>query len=50
MDGRTDRWTDRRLKIHPCVLQDIVPLGPLLKKKPGDEQEREKFEEEVKDD
>ena len=43
-DGRTDGWTDGRtdgqtdgrtdgcLEIHPCVLQDIGPLGPLPKK------------------
>ena len=34
--GRTDGWmegrTDGRLEIHPCVLQDIGPLGPLPKK------------------
>ena len=28
MDGRTDRC----MEIHPCVLQDIGPLGPLPKK------------------
>ena len=28
MDGRKDG----RLEIHPCVLQDIGPLGPLPKK------------------
>ena len=27
-DGRTDG----RMEIHPCVLQDIGPLGPLPKK------------------
>ena len=36
MDGRTDGWTDGRMDghrtIHPCVLQDIGPLGPLPKK------------------
>ena len=31
-DGRIDGWTDGRLEIHPCVLQDIGPLGPLPKK------------------
>ena len=31
-DGRTDRRTDGRMEIHPCVLQDIGPLGPLPKK------------------
>ena len=31
-DGRTDRRKDGRLEIHPCVLQDIGPLGPLPKK------------------
>ena len=30
--GRTEGWTDGRLKIPPCVLQDIGPLGPLPKK------------------
>ena len=34
--GGTDRWTDvqtdRHLEIHPRVLQDIGPLGPLPKK------------------
>ena len=30
--GRTDRRTYRHLEIHPCVLQDIGPLGPLPKK------------------
>ena len=27
-----DVQTDGRLEIHPCVLQDIGPLGPLPKK------------------
>ena len=35
-EGRTDVWTyvrmNGRLEIHPCVLQDIGPLGPLPKK------------------
>ena len=31
-DGRTDGRTEGRLEIHPFVLQDIVPLGPLPKK------------------
>ena len=31
-DGRTDVRTDGRKEIHPCVLQDIGPLGPLPKK------------------
>ena len=30
--GRTDVWTDGCMDIHPCVLQDIGPLGPLPKK------------------
>ena len=30
-DGRTERRKDRRLKIPPCVLQDIGPLRPLPK-------------------
>ena len=30
--GRMDVRTDGRLEIHPCVLQDIGPLGPLPKK------------------
>ena len=30
--GGTDVRTDGRLEIHPCVLQDIGPLGPLPKK------------------
>ena len=29
MYGRTDVRTYGRLEIHPCVLQDIGPLGPL---------------------
>ena len=33
MDGRTDGRTDGHKKIHPCVLQDIGPLGPLPKKR-----------------
>ena len=28
-DGRTYGRTYGRLEIHPCVLQDIGPLGPL---------------------
>ena len=32
--GRMDGRTDGRLEIHPCVLQDIGPLGPLPKKYP----------------
>ena len=32
--GRTDVRTDGRKEIHPCVLQDIGPLGPLPKKEP----------------
>ena len=31
-DGRTDVRKDGRLEIHPCVLLDIGPLGPLPKK------------------
>ena len=31
-DVRTDVRTYGRLEIHPCVLQDISPLGPLPKK------------------
>ena len=27
--GHTDRWMDGRKEIHPSVLQDIGPLGPL---------------------
>ena len=30
--GETDRRRDRHMEIHPCVLQDIGPLGPLPKK------------------
>ena len=30
--GWTNRRTDGRMEIHPCVLQDIGPLGPLPKK------------------
>ena len=30
-DGRTDGRMDGRLEIHPCVLQDIGPFGPLPK-------------------
>ena len=32
MYGCTDVRTYGRLEIHPCVLQDIGPLGPLPKK------------------
>ena len=32
MDGRMEGRTDGRLEIHPCVLQDIGPLGALPKK------------------
>ena len=32
MDGRIDGRMDGRMEIHPCVLQDIAPLGPLPKK------------------
>ena len=31
-DRRTDIQKNGRLEIHPCVLQDIGPLGPLPKK------------------
>ena len=31
--GGGDVRTDGRKEIHPCVLQDIGPLGPLPKKK-----------------
>ena len=35
-DGRTngqmDRQMDEHKEIHPCVLQDVGPLGPLPKK------------------
>ena len=31
-DGRTYGRTDRRKEIHPCVLQNIGPSGPLPKK------------------
>ena len=32
--GGRDRWTDgwMYIMVHPCVLEDICPLGPLLKK------------------
>ena len=33
-DVRKDGRKDGRLEIHPCVLQDIGPLGPLPKKVP----------------
>ena len=33
--GRTYVRTYGRLEIHPCVLQDIGPLGPLPKKAYG---------------
>ena len=39
MYGRTDGRTDGRMEIHPCVLQDIGPLGPLPKK----EKDRQKI-------
>ena len=32
-NGRTEGRKDGRLKIPPCVLQDIGPLGPLPKKR-----------------
>ena len=32
MDRRTDGCMDGRMEIHPCVLQDIDPLGSLPKK------------------
>ena len=32
MDGQTDRQMDEHKEIHPCVLQDVGPLGPLPKK------------------
>ena len=34
LGGGTDRRTDGQtyVMVHPCVLQDIGPLGPLLKK------------------
>ena len=39
--GRTDGRTYGRLEIHPCVLQDIGPLGPLPKKEgKGDEEKK----------
>ena len=38
-DGRMDGWTDGRMDGRtdgqtniPCILQDIIPLGPLPKK------------------
>ena len=34
-DGRTDGRMDGHLEIHPCVLQDIGPLGSLPKKERG---------------
>ena len=34
-EGRTEGRKDGRLEIHPCVLQDIGPLGPLPKKGGG---------------
>ena len=40
-DGRTDGGTDGRLKIPPCVLQDIGPLGPLPKKHDGSDVEED---------
>ena len=39
-----DGQTDGRLEIHPCVLQDIGPLGPLPKKERKRERERKKDE------
>ena len=32
MDGRMHGWMDEHLEIHPCILQDIGPLGPLPKR------------------
>ena len=31
-DGQMDRWINGCKEIHPCVLQDIGPLGPIHKK------------------
>ena len=31
MDARMNGCTDRNMKIQPCILQDIGPLGPLPK-------------------
>ena len=31
-NGQTDRQMDEHKEIHPCVLQDVGPLGPLPKK------------------
>ena len=31
-EGRMEGQTEGRMEIHPCVLQDIGPLGPLPKK------------------
>ena len=44
--GRTDGRTDGRKEIHPCVLQDIGPLGPLPKK---EERKKEKKRERKKE-
>ena len=40
--GGMDGWTDGRLEIPPCVLQDIGPLGLLPKKGKEQEEEQEK--------
>ena len=40
-EGRKDGRTDGHLEIHPCVLQDIGPLGPLPKKEEVAKEERE---------
>ena len=43
-------WTDRQMYVmdHPCVLQDVGPLGPLPKKEGKGERER-KMEKKEKD-
>merc|ERR1712105_209919 len=42
--GRTYRRTYGHKEIHPCVLQDIGPLGPLPKKEKKKAKETEKKE------
>ena len=39
--GRTDVRTYRRLEIHPCVLQEIGPLGLLPKKEIKENKEKD---------
>ena len=41
-EKETDGRTDGHMEIHPCVLQDIGPLGPLPKKDKGKKKKKKK--------